>query len=552
MRFLKKVWPALLLLLAPGARAQFIGTVQIQTVQAQLANNTTCTGNVQNFLTSAAIPNFFNLGQTVHQVSALSSATSFTIEIDGIDVLGNAIRISNNPVSFANGTPTQYIAQGNGYYPNIQVSVTCSAGALFTLTYTGSSGGQTAVVGAPAGNVVNVNGGITNQVQGISPSGNNGFTVNPVVEGAVQPATNSGTAAIGVDNTSTGLLSYGNAANATLSFGSAPSPSTATETAFGFYGNLQGGGGTTGPNAPWACVTAFGSCSSTGLAFYPNVNASKPLQFNLGNSSTATTETVFVNMAGRPTIRQGAQGSGTSPPFSSNTLAGSTVLAMISVNCAQPCTPGVTSVTDTQGNLYKLVASNTQGVNPGLNRQEGVFFFVAGPTTAAADTLTFTTAGGTGIETAGMVELSGIVPAPLFQAIVIPLADSLGRQAVAQDALGANLFSCTVTLSTNTTTQCTNLPPSSAVRAYITDFQINTTTAGSATTIQLVTGTGANCVTGNANLSAIAYPNTTVGIQSILGVRTPLAAPAGAAVCAKQAGTTAGTSVVELRGFFAP
>ncbi len=86
------------------------------------------------------------------------------------------------------------------------------------------------------------------------------------------------------------------------------------------------------------------------------------------------------------------------------------------------------------------------------------------------------------------------------------------------------------------------------LRSVVTDFQINTTTAGTATTIKLVYGTGTNCGTGTTDLST-AYPNTAVGVASYLGWTTGLVPGAATAICAAQAGTTAGTSVVWIAGY---
>src|SRR5208282_5591115 len=121
-------------------------------------------------------------------------------------------------------------------------------------------------------------------------------------------------------------------------------------------------------------------------------------------------------------------------------------------------------------------------------------------------------------------------------------------QLVTLDAQFPNQFVCTVTLSTNTTTLCQAAPTTVnniAVRAYVTDFQINTTTGGTTSTIQLKTGTGSNCGTGTANLSAITYTNTVAAVTSVIGMRTPLFTPLQTEICATQAGAVAGTSVVE-------
>lgn len=398
--------------------------------------------------------------------------------------------------------------------------------------------------------------GIGANVQGVVPSGTNGFPVLPVETGALQPATNAGTATSGVDSSTTTLanITAGQVGNVILA--QAPPPSKTTDLGFVAWTGFTPGGTSTGVSPPWACVTGFAACSvnsqNTSLAFVNNVSSGQRLVQNLGNGAgdTASVASVSFDMS-NATIRQGSSGSGLTPAFGSNTLAGSTVLAVIQIFCTLPCTPAITSVVDTQSLVYNAVASNNRGTDSTTNRGLGVFILSASPTTAAADTVTVTLPGGMSINNIGIVELSNIVPANLNQPLIGNLADSSGRQVVVQDAVGANQQTCNVTLTTNTTTQCQGAPPA-GLRWYITDFQINTTTAGTATTVSLKNGTGTNCGTGQTSPSAINYPNTTVAITNILGFRTPIGSPLGAAVCAAQAGTTPGTSVVEIHLFAAP
>jgi hypothetical protein len=153
-------------------------------------------------------------------------------------------------------------------------------------------------------------------------------------------------------------------------------------------------------------------------------------------------------------------------------------------------------------------------------------------------------------------ELTGTTTAGLTQPAISVQADPTGAQIARQDAQFPNQFVCNVTLSTLTTTQCQAAPTvinNVPVRAYVTDFQINTpASGGTTTTLQLKTGTGSNCGTGTANLSAITYGNNTAGLVTITGLRTPLFAPLQSEVCVTQAGTTANTSTIEIHGFFAP
>lgn len=125
----------LAILLASAVRAQ---RVALQSVSATLANNVTCTGVAQNFTTAQGIPGFNNIGQTSHLATAVSTAATFTLEIDGLDNLGNVFRLSNLQVGVPTTAKGGLVVSASGYMTNIQVSVTCTAGATFSLSYTGS------------------------------------------------------------------------------------------------------------------------------------------------------------------------------------------------------------------------------------------------------------------------------------------------------------------------------------------------------------------------------------------------------------------------------
>lgn len=123
---------------ARRAHAQFIGYTSPQTVQQTLATTLACTGSAQTFAIS-------NLGQTQHYVSIITGSlpTKFKAEIDGIDKQGNVFRISDQmenafaPI-VAQGNGSLY---GTGYFPQIQVVVTCSPNtATFTASYSGAWG----------------------------------------------------------------------------------------------------------------------------------------------------------------------------------------------------------------------------------------------------------------------------------------------------------------------------------------------------------------------------------------------------------------------------
>jgi hypothetical protein len=124
-----------------SARAQFLGYTSPQTVQTTLANGLACTGAPQTFITGGANPGFANLGQTQHYITVMPSAAVISIkaEIDGLDSTGNVFRLSDHLIAgTAAGLPLA--VTGSGYYPRIQVMVTCgSATGTFTLNYSGAS-----------------------------------------------------------------------------------------------------------------------------------------------------------------------------------------------------------------------------------------------------------------------------------------------------------------------------------------------------------------------------------------------------------------------------
>lgn len=129
------------LCLAAACGAQDIGNVGIRTVNATVANAAICTGSPQNFSTSNAALNavgFRNIGQTSHLATATSNAATFQMEIDGIDNLGNVFRLSDLQVGIPTSAKGGLVTTASGYMPNIQISVTCSSGSTFSISYSGS------------------------------------------------------------------------------------------------------------------------------------------------------------------------------------------------------------------------------------------------------------------------------------------------------------------------------------------------------------------------------------------------------------------------------
>jgi hypothetical protein len=140
-------------LLFPGPLfAQFIGNVSPQTVTNTLASAMACSGSEQDFITGGTYNGvlFSNLGQTVHLATiSINSGTPthLTLQINGIDSSGAIIPISDH--AEAGGGVLHTAVIGIGYYPKIQVAVTCSpATATYTLNYAGVSSSPNPTSGA--------------------------------------------------------------------------------------------------------------------------------------------------------------------------------------------------------------------------------------------------------------------------------------------------------------------------------------------------------------------------------------------------------------------
>lgn len=124
--------------LTDSARAQYNGIMALQTVNATIASGATCTGSAQNFITGTNPANFINVGQTSHLATATSGASAFSMEIDGIDNLGNVFRLSDLQLGVPSTAKGGIVVTAAGYMPRIQISVICSAGATFSASYSGS------------------------------------------------------------------------------------------------------------------------------------------------------------------------------------------------------------------------------------------------------------------------------------------------------------------------------------------------------------------------------------------------------------------------------
>lgn len=546
-KFLLSALLSLLGLAAPqSSRAQFIGDVGLQTVNAVLANSVTCTGTTQSFVVS-------NIGQISHQASAFSTAASFTMEIDGFDGL-QSYRISNPQISFNNGLATSYIVQASGYYAKVSVVVSCTAAATFTLSYAGAQTAFNTIIGPPGGTTVNVSNALTGNVQGVVAPQQSAGNVFPIIDGALQLPINTAFLTTGIDNFNTGAVSVPGGSAGTFTVATVPTPNASGELALAFEANLSDFTSTS-IAAPWTCSPATtGQCSGGGpqlsLAFLANVSSGQKFQRIFQNSTPAGQDVAAIVLFSSPsaTLRQAilnASGVTTLPL----TLANSALIAAVRCAGTVPCT--VSGVSDTQGHTWAQVTTLTFNGS----QASGIVVWAATTlSTAAADTITFTAGSGS---FAGSVsaEVAGVSTASLTTPGISMQANTIGTHLVTLDAQFPNQFVCSVTLSTATTTLCQTAPTTInniPVRAYVTDFQINTTTAGAGSTLQLKTGTGSNCGTGTANLSAILYSGATVALQNAFGMRTPLFTPLQTEICATQVGATPSTTTVEIHGYFAP
>jgi len=397
---------------APAAFGQYLGQVSIQTVQAQLATAGvgagTCTGNPQNFITSQGIPNFNNLGQNVHQASATSAAASFTIEIDGIDVLGNIVRISNPTALFQpTGSINGYVSQGSGYYPNIQVSVTCTAAATFSLSYSGATGGSgTAIIGTP-GTIPLPNPLLAANVQGIFPRAFNGGTAFPLINGALNPATNLLIRNAGVDTFSTALTPVANSTTGNVILGSPPQPSTpAGEFAIVFYAPLSAIGGLT-VQPPWTALNTSGNAGDISVATLSNYTTANALVVNFNNGGGVTVGQNFIAFAKAPTIGvQIFRSANNTSSFTPN--ANSTLLYAASCGGVANC---VMTASDTQGNTFRQVSTIT-GTDSG-SLPHTITVWAAFPSSNAADTITAAVVGSGTVTFSALTEMRNITPANL-------------------------------------------------------------------------------------------------------------------------------------------
>jgi hypothetical protein len=255
-------------------------------------------------------------------------------------------------------------------------------------------------------------------------------------------------------------------------------------------------------------------------------------------------------------------------------ITGSPVGCQISIEAetslGSPASSSIGAQTFTPGNSYQSFLFNpTSSVNVGADQILAIFTCGTYPTggtisvTFEAFTTTFTflyghsglnvdtTAGG-GLP-AAIIGVAGKTQSSASNGAAGTSAKA-AQPLLALDgttytvAGGSFRFSNTpISISTNTTTQLIAAPAAGFV-AYVTDILFNVTTAGSATTLQIVFGTGTNCGTGTTALS-VTIPDTTAGLQQIHFTEPLVPATAATAICVTQAGTTAGTASVQVAGY---
>ena len=404
-----------LALMPAPAFAQFLGQVSIQTVQAQLAvagvGAGVCTGNPQNFTTSQGIVNFNNLGQSIHQASATSTATVFTMEIDGIDVLGNIVRISSPTIQYQpTNNLTGYVAQGTGYYPNIQVSVTCTAAATFSLSYSGSTGGGGSQIVATPGTNPATNPTLAADVQGMIPTGQNGQPIFPLLLGGLGPAINALFLKQGIDTFSQTSTNVPNATTGTVGIGNPPAPSNpAGSQAFAFYGGISAAGSAS-LVGPWSCLGGCGvSDRQFNTAFLANYTSKNTLQEAFVNGGGGATAVQFVAFSKGVTIATNSFTSSNTTAVTNN--AGDVMLAVFSCSGTGVLTCGLTNVSDTHGTIYNLIGVAVSN-DSGTGQNVVVNTYTGTNPTSGSDTITFTgtNPGQLGIQFIALRNVSAALP----------------------------------------------------------------------------------------------------------------------------------------------
>lgn len=403
--------------------------------------------------------------------------------------------------------------------------------------------------------------GNNGQVQGVVAPLANGALVNPIIPGGLTNPINGNFLPEGLDNFGGNSVLAG---PASYSRGTVPRPSTSGEFALAFTGNaVDSSSAFIGLNSGWGCIPApppTGGCSNSAagsiMLTYSNVLPNTTLQQTATAPLAINVPTIFAVFKNTPVIgAHNVTGSNAGTGLAvGSTNAGSVMVVGIicNQNTGQTLPNCVTNIASALGLTYvqlTTVQGDPTKATPAASLWIATSLSPGGSETVTPtlNTLTLT------VQVYGL-ELRGLSAASLNQPTIPNQADTIGNEIIRLDAQAPNQWRCTTTLTTNATQTCLSAPATVngvPVRAYVTDMQINTTTAATgASTISFSAAVA--CASGPVAISAINYPNIAIGITSQSGYRTPLVAPLQQAVCATQGGGVAGTSVVELRGFFAP
>lgn len=395
-----------------------------------------------------------------------------------------------------------------------------------------------------------------NQVQGVAPSGSSANLINPVLVSGAGPPVNSGFTISGLDTyTPLAEVKGFSGTGATVTTSKAPVPTQGiNELSLAIYTGLNGSCGSKVFNPVWTLQGAQGGPTTLNAATMFPAIGSTLFTYGITTPCTWTNNTQIgtvldFNATGILTFNAGV--ACCAPAITApNNPAGATIVIIVPCPSATACS--VTSISDTLGMNWAQIESFSDPTISGAI--SGIVIWAnTSSNPGGADTVTVTATGSPTV--VGYATLSGITTATLVQQQIPYELDALGGEVMRMDAIAPNQWLCDVTLTTVATTQCLAAPGTIngvPVRAYVTDIQIYTSAAGTATTVSLRTGTGTNCASNALALTQMQYANTTVGMTSAIGFRTPFVAPLQTAVCAVQTGTTPGTSIVELHGFYAP
>lgn len=115
-----------------------------------------------------------------------------------------------------------------------------------------------------------------------------------------------------------------------------------------------------------------------------------------------------------------------------------------------------------------------------------------------------------------------------FLALLMLCGNALAQQSVIVPATQASV---PIIISTSATTQLVALATGQSI--YVTSWDVLSAGSG---TIQLVYGTGTNCVTGQGNVTGVYTLGTNVGLTKGNGNGAILVIPSGNALCATTVG----------------